>query len=57
MDLGGRTINSWDDMKTSFLTRYKNFCKTRLLEGEIFKMIAKDNENLEEYVKMFNYNL
>jgi len=57
MGLGGCTVNSWDDMKTSFLTRYQDFCKTRELKDEIFKMVAKDNETLEEYVKWFHYNV
>ncbi len=57
MGLGGLTINSWDNMKTSFLTRYQDFCKTRELKDEILKMTAKDNETLEEYVEWFNYNL
>lgn len=57
MGLRGRTINSWDDMKTSFLTRYWDFCKNRELKDEIFKMVAKDNETLEEYVERFHYNL
>ena len=57
MGLGGRTTNYWEKMKTSFLKRYEDFCKTRELKDEIFKMIAKDNETLEEYVERFNYNL
>jgi len=51
MGLGGGTINSWDEMKTSFLKRYQDFCKNRELKDEIFKMSAKDNETLEEYVE------
>ena len=51
MGLDRRTINSWDEMKTSFLKRYKDFCKTRELKDEIFKMTAKYNETLEEYVE------
>lgn len=57
MGLGGCTINSWDDMDTSFLIRYHDFCKIMELKDEIFKMVAKDNETLEEYVKRFHYNL
>lgn len=57
MGLGRHTINSWDDMKNSFLTRYQDFCKTRELKDEIFKMVAKYNETLEEYVEWFHYNL
>ncbi len=47
MGVGGHTINSLDDMKTSFLTRYQDFCNTRELKDEIFKMAAKDSETLE----------
>ena len=57
MGLGKHIINSWDDMKTSFLTRYQDFCKTRELKDEIFNMAVEDNENLEEYVERFHYNL
>lgn len=56
MGLCGCTINSWDDMKTSFLTKYHDYCRTRELKDEIFKMSAKDNETLEEYVERFHYN-
>jgi len=48
MGLGQRTINSWDEKKTSFLKRYQDLCKTRELKDE---MIAKDNETLKEYVE------
>jgi len=47
MGLGGGTINSWDEMKTSFLKRFQDFCKNMELKDEIFKMTAKDNETLE----------
>lgn len=57
MGLGGCTINSQDVMKTYFLKRYQDFYKTRELKDEIFKMDAKDNETLKEYVKQFHYNL
>ena len=50
MRLGGGTIDSWDQMKTSFLTTYQHYCRTRDLKDEIFNMNAKDNETLEEYV-------
>lgn len=57
MGLGGHTINSLDDMKTSFLTKYEDYCRNMELKKEIFKMFAKDNETLEEYVERFHYNL
>jgi hypothetical protein len=57
MGLGGRTINSWDEMKHAFLTKYQDYCRTRDLKDEIFQMTAKENESLEEYVERFQYNL
>jgi hypothetical protein len=57
MGLGGGTINSWDEMKQVFLTIYQHYYRTRDLKDEIFKMIAKENEKLEEYVERFQYNL
>ena len=51
MGLGGWTINSWDEMKTSFLKRNRDFCKTKELKDEIFNMTTKGNEILEEYVE------
>ena len=44
-------------MKTSFLKTYQDYCQTRELKDEIFKMVAKPNETLEEYVEHFQYNL
>lgn len=55
--LGRRTINSWDDMKPYFLMKYQDYYRTRELKDENFKMFAKDNETLEEYVEQFQYNL
>lgn len=57
MGLGGGTINDWDQMKTTFLKKYQDFCRTRELKDEIFQMVAKTNETLEEYVEHFQYNL
>ena len=57
MGLGGGTTNSWDEMKQAFLMKYQDYCRTKDLKDEIFKMIAKENETLEEYVERFQYNL
>jgi hypothetical protein len=40
MGLGGGTIDSWDEMKQAFLTKYQDYCRTRDLKDEIFKMTA-----------------
>jgi hypothetical protein len=57
MGLGRGTINSWDEMKQAFLTKYQDYCRTRDLKYEIFQMTTKENESLEEYVERFQYNL
>jgi hypothetical protein len=56
MGLGGGTINSWDEMKQAFLTKYQDYCRTMDLKDEIFQMTAKENETLKEYVERFQYN-
>jgi hypothetical protein len=53
MGLGGRTINSWDEMKQAFLKKYQDYCRTIDLKDEIFQMTTKENESLEEYVEIF----
>jgi hypothetical protein len=55
--LGGGIINSWDEMKQAFWTKYQDYCRTKDLKDEIFQMNTKENETLEEYVKSFQYNL
>ena len=57
MGLSVGTIQNWDQMKKTFLTKYQDYCQTRELKDEIFNMIAKCNETLEEYVERFQYNL
>ena len=57
MGLGGGTINDWEQKKTTFLKKYEDFCQSRELKDEIFQMVAKTNETLEEYVEHFQYNL
>jgi len=44
-------------MKTSFLKKYQDYCRSRKLKDEIFQMVARPSENLEEYVERFQYNL
>lgn len=51
MGLRGGTIISWDQMKETFLTRYQDYCWSRDLREEIFKMMSKEDETLEEYVE------
>lgn len=57
MGLGGGTINDWDQIKTTFLKKYQDYCRSRELKDEIFQMVARPSETLEEYVERFQYNL
>jgi len=57
MGLCGGVINKWDQMKESFLKKYQDYCRSRELKDEIFQMVARPNETLEEYVERFQYNL
>ena len=44
-------------MKESFLKKYQDYCRSRELKDEIFQMVARPNETLEEYVERFQCNL
>ena len=57
MGLGEHTIRSWDEMKTTFLRKYQEYCRSKYSCNDIFKMQQKDDENLEDYVERFVYNL
>ena len=55
MSLEEDTIYSWDDMKSIFLRKYQDFCKTRDL-NDILRMQQLDDESLEEYLECFLYH-
>lgn len=55
MTLGEHTINSWDDMKFSFLNKYQDYFKRRDV-NDIFRMQQIEEESLEEYLQRFLYN-
>lgn len=57
MVLGRSVITSLDQMKETFHTKYEDYCWSRDLKEEIFKIILKEEETLEEYVERFQYNL
>lgn len=57
MGSGGGVKNEWDQMKGAFLKKYQDYCRSRELKDEIFRMEARPNETLEEYVELFQYNL
>ena len=57
MGLGVNTIVYWIDMKKIFLKKYQPYCRTRDSKDDIFRMTQHENENLEDYLEIFLYNL
>ena len=46
MGLGESTIRTWDDMKTSFLWKYQEYCKPKDSRHDIFKIQQIEDEIL-----------
>jgi len=46
MGLGGASISSWDDMKTTFLEKCHDYCWTRDQREELFRMSHREEEIL-----------
>jgi len=44
-------------MKEMLLSKYQDYCRTRDLREEIFRMTQKEDGSLEYYVERFHYNL
>ena len=57
MGLGESTIRTKDDMKTSFLLKYQEYCKPKDSQHDIFKIQQLEDESLEEYLERFIYTL
>lgn len=57
MGLGFASTRTWNDMKETFLSKYQDYCRTKDLKEEVFKMSQKEDESLEDYVEWFHYNL
>jgi hypothetical protein len=57
MSLGGHVITTWDQMKQKFMNKYQDYCRTREKREELFKMMQKEDENLEDFVERLQYNL
>ena len=56
MGLGGDSIVTWAQMKKVFLDKYQEYCKDKDQNEAIFKMTQQEDENLEYYVEIFQYN-
>lgn len=57
MGLGTHAIRTWDEMKIVFLEKYKDYCMPHNIEDEVFKMIQKEGESLEDMVEICAYNI
>ena len=57
MELVTQSIRTWNDMKKVFLDGYLNYCMPNNHKDEVFKMIQREDENLEYLIERFNYNL
>jgi len=57
MGLGGRSITTCEAMRTTFLEKYQDYCKSWDIKEEIFKFIQKEDGNMEDYVERFEYTL
>ena len=44
-------------MKQEFLERYLDYCMPFNHKEEVFKMLQKEDENLEDLLERFNYNI
>ena len=56
MGLGEYTIRTWDQMKSTFLKKYQDYCKSKDSKNDIFKMQQSEEETLEDYLERFLYN-
>jgi hypothetical protein len=57
MSLGEYNIRSWEDMKTKFLKKYQDYCRTKDSRNDIFKMQQQDEESLEDFLERFTFTL
>ena len=57
MSLGEGTVTTWDRMKQVFLEKYQEYCNTKDKREELFKMVQKDDESLEDFVERILYNV
>jgi hypothetical protein len=57
MSLGEYNIRSWEDMKTKFLKKYQDYCRTKDSRNDIFKMKQQDEESLEDFLERFTFTL
>jgi len=57
MGLGEHAITSWDGMRKIFLKKCQPYCRSKDSKDDVFRMNQQEDENLEEYLERFAYNL
>ena len=57
MGLGTHTIKTWEEIKNVFFENYRYHCMPHDLKYEVFKMMQKEDESLEDLVEIFSYNI
>lgn len=57
MGLVTQSIRTWNDMNKVFLDRYLDHFMPTNHKDEVFKMMQREDENLEDLIERFNYNL
>ena len=57
MSLGDENVTTWDQIKQVFLAKYQDYCMTKDKREDLFKMMQKDDENLEDFVDILLYNV
>ena len=57
MGLAEYSIRTWEDMKTSFLQKYQEYCKPRDSQNDNFKIQKLEDKSLEYYIEIFIYTL
>ena len=55
--LGVHSITTWGQMKEAFLGKYRDYCMPSNLKDEDLKVAQKEDENLEDLVERFVYNV
>ena len=54
MGLVTQSIRTWNGMRKTFLDRYLDYCVPTNHKDEVFKMMQKEDENLEDFLERFN---
>lgn len=57
MGLVTQSIRTRNDTKKVFLDRYLDYCMPINHKDEVFKMMQREDGNLEDLIERFNYNL